>query len=122
MKKNVLLFFLIFWAYCSFGQYGFQHPDGGDAVAFEDIGSSGSKEYDLTIYPNPATDFINFDNTKSEIERVVIYSLVGRKVKEYNANGGKNTYDVSELANGMYLIQLIDKTNKIVKTQRVNKR
>jgi len=128
MIRNILALLLVFLTYASFGQYGFNTencdscPDGSSMAVFAAFDNNDDDNLDIKIYPNPATDFINFDNETGKVKRVIIYSLVGRKVKEFEANIGKNTYDVTELSNGMYLIQLTGAKNKVIKTQRINKR
>jgi len=128
MIKNILALTLLFLTFTSFGQYGMTAencdicPDGSNAAVFTAFDGNEGDNLDIKIYPNPATDYINFDNESGKVERVIIYSLVGRKVKEYKANHGKNTYDVTDLSNGMYLIQLTGADNKVIKTQRINKR
>ncbi len=128
MIRNILALILLFLTFTSFGQFGMtaencdRCPDGSSTTVFATFDSEEGDKLDIKIYPNPTTDYINFDNESGKVERVIIYSLVGRKVKEYKANDGKNTYDVTDLSNGMYLIQLTGADNKVIKTQRINKR
>jgi hypothetical protein len=64
----------------------------------------------FTLYPNPANDLITIDlNTPSDsINKVVIYDVIGKSVKEINSI--ISTYnlniDVSDLQNGIYLIEI----------------
>lgn len=73
----------------------------------------------LKIFPNPAADFISV-NDNTGIYRIVVYNLVGRKMKTFNAQNG-DKHDVSELPKGMYLIQLLGKGDKIITTRRLQK-
>lgn len=75
----------------------------------------------ITVYPNPATNYISIDNADN-VKQIVIINLVGRKLKTFESVQKDERYDVSELPNGMYLIQIIDNSNKILTTQRVSKR
>ncbi len=78
-----------------------------------------SVDPELKIYPNPATDFISLSHNEG-IERLVIYNLVGRKMKSFNVReGGK--YQVSDMPKGMYLVQLLGERDKIITTQRLHK-
>jgi hypothetical protein len=80
-----------------------------------------SKQAKISVYPNPATDFISINNDDN-VKQIAIFNLVGRKVKSFDNIVKDQHYDVSDLPNGMYLIQVIDNANKVVTTQRVNKR
>jgi len=61
----------------------------------------------LKIFPNP--------------NAIIIYNLVGRKIKKFIAEKGKS-YPITDLPKGMYLIQLVDTNDKVITTQRMSKR
>lgn len=74
----------------------------------------------ITVYPNPATNFIGLSDTEN-VEEIHIYNIIGRKVATFQVEkDGK--YDVANLVKGMYLVRIIDANKKIVTTQRLNKR
>lgn len=75
----------------------------------------------LSVYPNPATDYISIDDNNDQIVQVAIYNLVGKKVKEFEYVRGEHYY-VADLPKGMYLVQLIDRNQHVIKTQKVDKR
>lgn len=54
----------------------------------------------LSFYPNPSSGTISFDN---EIDGVVVYDLLGKKVLEINSS--QNTFDLSSLSAGTFFIQ-----------------
>lgn len=57
------------------------------------------------LYPNPANDFINFDNATHLISKIImIYDIYGKKVKEIEYNN--SAINISELAKGFYLIRI----------------
>ncbi|CAN5506439.1 hypothetical protein BH10BAC1_BH10BAC1_10850 [soil metagenome] len=64
----------------------------------------------LSIYPNPASDFVNIKvSSESKNIDVKIYDATGRLVKNIpNAKSGESTIDISDLENGLYLINLDD--------------
>jgi len=59
----------------------------------------------ITIYPNPATDFININST-IEINKVELYDLLGKQVISTNQTSGIN---VSHLPIGVYILKLYAK-------------
>jgi len=75
----------------------------------------------ITVYPNPAVDYIAITDSNEKVQQIIIYNLIGRKVKSFVA-APDTKYGVSELPKGMYIVQLLDKRKKVVTTQRVSKR
>ena len=74
----------------------------------------------VKIYPNPAFNFIGLNNI-SDISSIIIYNLVGRKMKKFIPQKGER-YDITDLPRGMYLVQLLGKDGKVVTTQRMSKK
>jgi hypothetical protein len=74
----------------------------------------------ISIFPNPATDFIGLKNDE-EVASIVIFNMVGRPVKRFVAHEG-DKYDIAQLRPGFYLVQLLDSANKVLTTQRINKK
>lgn len=67
------------------------------------LATSGTSELkDLTIYPNPATDYINILNVKTKVEKVVIFDLSGKQMLSDN----KQKINVSKLPSGVYLLSV----------------
>lgn len=78
------------------------------------------EKVELKVFPNPATQYIGV--TKNNVvKQIAVYNLVGRQMKSFRADAGERHY-IGDLPRGMYLIQLIGTDDKILKTQRVNKR
>ena len=57
----------------------------------------------VSVYPNPTTDMLNFTE---EIATATLYSIEGKVILDKK---NVNKIDISNLANGMYLIYLTDK-------------
>jgi hypothetical protein len=76
---------------------------------------------DLSVYPNPVTDYISVNDHTDQVGFIVVFSLTGRKVKEFEFVKG-DTYYVADLSKGMYLVQIQDRSRKILTTQKVDKR
>lgn len=76
----------------------------------------------LKVYPNPTNQFISFSNN-IELSKIGIYNVVGQKVLELNPT--QNTFDLSGLSNGMYIIKVEDRKGnqgaiKIIKSEFKN--
>jgi hypothetical protein len=60
----------------------------------------------LTVFPNPATDYISFDyyeESGSEIENISIVDMIGKRHEVATSLKGKKVY-IGNLAPGIYLI------------------
>lgn len=56
----------------------------------------------LSIYPNPASEYVNIVNLKHNIEKVVIFDLSGKQMISDN----KQRINVSKLPSGVYLLSV----------------
>ena len=75
----------------------------------------------FSIFPNPAIDYVTIEDKTDAIRDVVVYNLVGRKIKSFDKNVN-DRYLISELPKGLYLVQLVGHQGEILTTQRFNKR
>ncbi|MBC7652190.1 MAG: DUF4331 family protein [Deinococcales bacterium] len=57
----------------------------------------------ITVTPNPASNFININSTQSNLN-VTLFDGTGKKVATKALNGGNARFDISNLANGTYII------------------
>ncbi len=66
---------------------------------------------ELTVYPNPTTDFINVELALENNSQVTfeLYNMVGQIVetKSFNSSNIVTSFDVSNLAAGMYTVKTI---------------
>lgn len=76
--------------------------------------SVNNPEFDaaVTLYPNPAKDQVNIENASAKtINKITVVDLLGRTVKEVTKT---NSFDVSELNSGLYVINLFADGKKVV--------
>lgn len=77
----------------------------------------------VKIYPNPATDYFSIQDDYDVVDKVIVYNMIGRVVKNYtvsnNNNGAK--YTLNDLPEGLYIIRLLNNKGATVKTLRLNK-
>jgi len=71
----------------------------------------------LKIYPNPTRNNINIEFTEPGfINSIKIYNLIGKKMLEMsNLNAAKYTIELNRFPKGMYIIQVNDSENSIVR-------
>lgn len=76
------------------------------------------EELTLSVYPNPARDFVNF-KAQSNIESLQVFSIAGQRMLEVSPNSNEFQLDISSLSNGAYFINVrangVAKTIKLIK-------
>ena len=74
---------------------------------------------DLRVFPNPVVD--QFEVGSSErVGSIRVVNMVGREVRKFDTSA-QTTFDIADLPQGMYLVQLRDHEDKVIHTQRVKK-
>jgi len=71
-------------------------------------GISKESEYNFSIYPNPSTDKLNIAIPENKIASINIFNSLGEKIYSVQANSNLQI-ETSNLANGLYFIQVIPK-------------
>ena len=76
--------------------------------------TEGIEETDhvLTLYPNPANDFITIKGVK--LDTVSVFNALGQKVDEFEANGNELYFDTAKYSNGIYFIKAGETVMKFV--------
>lgn len=90
----------------------FQTGSGGSMDAFlvkisdADLGVNNASLKSLTIYPNPATDYIYIKNPQNiKISNLEIYSVDGKRILSQNQIQNEKI-EVSKLREGLYILRL----------------
>ncbi len=78
------------------------------------------KEHRIQVFPNPTLDYFQL-TPNNRVDEIVLYSMLGKKVKRFDAYEEKK-YDVSDLPAGLYLVSLISNQEGVIKTLRLSKR
>lgn len=58
----------------------------------------------LNLYPNPVKNILNIDFKEIKLTKIEIYSVIGKKMKQFTSNLHK--VNVDDLSSGLYLIQV----------------
>lgn len=117
--KNTLLY--IIFLSLAFSVYAESPPTLNNTIAinttmtFDRLGNG-----DLKVYPNPASNYIKVTDN-DEIDKVLIYNILGRIVKRFDAETNRKYY-IQDLPKGMYIVRLLDKNQDLILTKRINKR
>lgn len=78
--------------------------------------SENSRYIDVKVYPNPTTDFITIGEIDATVDKVEVFSLLGKKVKTTE----ETHFSIKEFSNGVYIVKIYTDggqffTTKIVK-------
>jgi hypothetical protein len=74
----------------------------------------------IRIFPNPAIDYFELSNY-DRVDQVVVYNLVGQEIRRFNAFPGAK-FDLNALQRDIYLVRVMDRRQKVIKTFRLTKR
>jgi hypothetical protein len=85
------------------------------------IQAQNNSKPDLSVFPNPATEFITVQDKNDAVGFVYVFNLVGKKVKEFEFVKGDQYY-IADLPKGMYLVQILDRNKHGLTTQKIEKR
>jgi PKD repeat protein len=71
----------------------------------------------LSIFPNPATDFLTIEilENQGQIFEIRLFDLTGKMWREAILNNEKTELEVSDLAVGVYFLEIIGKEGRVVK-------
>ena len=74
-------------------------------------------EYEISIYPNPATTTLNLSSTGTSDFELSVLDITGKVIKTEKMLDQTFTFDVSDLASGIYMLRLVstDGASKVVK-------
>ena len=69
---------------------------------------------EVTVYPNPSSDFVTVDTNGTDFNSVIIQDYTGRVVFDQTVSANTTIIDVHELASGQYIITLVGNNNKSI--------
>ncbi len=85
------------------------------------VGVNENTMANASVYPNPATDLLNFKLDGVEASSITIFSLDGKTLISQSVNSTTGSVNVSELNSGMYIYQIATANGETVKSTFVKK-
>ena len=76
--------------------------------------------YEIKLYPNPVEDYFQLTNS-DQVSRVMLFNIAGLLVQEFISYPGEK-FDVVAHQRGMYLVRLVGRDKKVLKTLVMHKR
>jgi len=116
--KNLLLCILICFSTCVWAQSFSQKFVADDVYGISNSALETNPE--ISIFPNPASDFITIEDKKDMVKKVTFFNVLGKEIISYDASSNKK-FNMMDFQNGIYLVQLKDKEGQILQTIRVRK-
>ena len=130
MKKTLLLSLFTLLSAAVFAQYGGcgAEPHSSASANNNVYASSYAQpketvKLDFQVFPNPTTDYFSLDALsleKGNAVRILVYNQLGQQVRNF-AVAKDTRYNVSDLRDGMYLVQFVDSKNKTIATRKLYK-
>lgn len=77
-------------------------------VVQANLGIDDAVKNTFSIYPNPASTSITIKGENFENEEIEIYNMLGQKVIGKNLITNESTVDISNLANGVYMVYFMN--------------
>jgi len=72
------------------------------------VGLPEIENYSFAFFPNPAHDYLTIDfGRNTSMAEIKIFNVLGVQEVDYPLSGEKNRIDVSNLANGIYFLEMI---------------
>lgn len=75
---------------------------------------------ELSVFPNPATNFINFTTASTEANKVIAFDITGKIVATEIMETGKAKMTTSNLTSGVYVYHVLGKHDQVLTTGKFN--
>lgn len=88
--------------------FGFQNeePKGRtDLTNFQNLSNL------ITVFPNPATDFLNIISEKEPVQKAEIFDISGKLIKTFSLDNFETKIDITDLESGSYFLKTKTKNN-----------
>ena len=90
--------------------YNYQRITYGDYFTATALALNSKLTEDINVYPNPVNNILNIDNPSIE-DNFIIMDINGQTI----LNGNGHQVDMTNFANGLYLLKMGNKTFKVLK-------
>lgn len=114
--KHIILYTFICISTCVFAQ-SYTQP----FISTDLYGVSGiANNPNVSIFPNPTSDFINIEDKDGVVATATIFNLIGKEIATFKVDD-ITRYDMMSLQKGIYLVQLKDDKDLTLQTVRIKK-
>lgn len=86
------------------------------------VGNTVGRSEELQMYPNPASNEINFVyEGSSDIKTAAIYNIIGKTMAVYRVNGNSANMSLENMPAGIYILRLANAQGQLVATRKFTK-
>lgn len=79
-----------------------------------------SKDLGIKVFPNPASELLNFFIPVNEAKYLVLLDATGKQVHQSEIKGSETTIEVNNLSNGLYIYAVQDVSGKTLYSSKVS--
>ena len=102
----------------------FTYQSGGSTKAINQLLTESKVQDDLKdksidVYPNPAIDYFVVYNYKLTNSQIQLYDISGKLIKNMQSKDLATKVDVSNLANGVYMLTIKNTDSKNIRTEKI---
>lgn len=102
-----------FWL-TAYALNGCSYSDTISVTFYGQAGIDNDNSNELSIFPNPATNFILIKSNDFLIKSIEFYDISGKLISKEFVNNWEFYYNLSNFAQGLYLIKISGEDNKII--------
>ena len=85
------------------------------------INSSASLDsYELSVFPNPTSDYINIEYSGTEKLYVEVLDIIGKRIS-YQQISNRQQINVSDIASDLFIVKVSDENQKLLGIVKVTK-
>jgi hypothetical protein len=83
------------------------------------VGIEEHNKQEITVGPNPASNYLLINNPYSTKGSIAIYDVTGRKISEQQFTNSSSSIDVSAFPAGLYFFAILDENKNTIKTEKI---
>ena len=92
---------------------------GGTKATNELLTESKVKDLSIDVYPNPAINYFVVYNYKLASSQIMLYDISGKLIRNIKTSNLTTKVDVSNLANGVYVLSIKGVDGKNIRTEKI---
>ena len=85
----------------------------------ESKNQNDKKDLKIDVYPNPAINYFVVYNYQLSNNQILLYDISGKQIRNIRTSNLATKVDVSNLANGVYVLTVKGVDGKTIRTERI---
>ncbi|MCE5305802.1 T9SS type A sorting domain-containing protein, partial [bacterium] len=80
-----------------------------------DVKENILSNYNVSVFPNPASDYLHIDQSEENISHIEIINLQGQVIKTQRILGNQSTLNLTTVSAGVYILKIYTNSGFVVK-------